>query len=219
MKKVIAILAALALLAGCVALADAAQVGPASDVNMETYGTEDCTVHVAIDASAIEADGDELTYLVYGMDTYTAEAIRGLQAGDGLYINGEQMTVETVEESENGFDVNGGFIGEETEGEGATLVYVEGSTEVLCSTLYDGMLAYTLQGEVTYPFADEVTVTTYKWEEDGDFAGNYDVQTLPAAEVKAYLGTTGVSYDYSNTTLTLKDGKVTEIKVEWAPNV
>ena len=221
MKKLIALLTALTLLVGCCALAfaESSEVCPTYSVNMETYGETDSTVYASIDP---QRTGDDLclVYGIYGTDLYAKEDILALKEGDTLLVNDESMTVKTVEATENGVEINGGFFNEDESG--ATLLYLQEDPEHLCSVMYDDLMSRTLVGEAAMAMADEVTVKTFRMGEDGDFHDEYDETAMPAAQVKDYLTTlqeNGMSFTPDTCTVTLKDGKVTLITVDWAPNV
>ena len=226
MKKLIAMILTLMLAVTfcAMACAGAEELYPTYSVDMEAYGTADSTVMAKIDPARIEAD-NLLVYSVYGNDLYKAEDILALKPGDQIFINNEHMTVETVEKTENGVELNGGFISEETEGEGATLVYDENDPAFMVSTLYDGDVNITMVGEAMYPMADTVHLKTFRMDETGEYNGEYNEADVAAADMQSYLTELSgrepemVPFVAPNCTVRLENGKVVEIVVEWSPSV
>lgn len=226
MKKMIAILLTLIMGLGCAAsLAETKELYPFHRLDTSTYGNTDSVVHATINPAAIEED-QLLVFDVYDYDTYAVTDILSLQPGDRIFANELLQTVNTVEKVEGGFEINGGFFNEEEEG--ITLVYDPENPEQLYSMLYDGMLSATMLGQAAYPFADQVTVVTFRWDEDGDFSGQYDTVTLAADEAATYLlkltepaepDGYGFAFNQNETTVTLEDGKVTRIFSDWSPSV
>lgn len=221
MKRFLAMMTALVMLTCCCAMAcaDSKMLYPTHELNMETYGKEDYTAHVTFDPADIDSN-NAMTYKLYDADIYSVEDVKALQPGDVILVNGGKMTVKTVEEANGGFEINGGFFSDS--GEGASLVYVDGDPDHLHSGIYNDDEYRTPMGQVTFALADQVTVRTFEMTEDLDYTGEYDVVTLPAAEVKDYLQSIveqGVEFYQSNTTLTLLNGKIAEIQMDWAPNI
>ena len=220
MKKFFAILTALMLaVTGCVlASAEGKTLSPAYDVDMETYGDEGGAVHVSLDPVQVDETGC-LIYSVYALDMYYKEDIEALQPGDKLFANDEELTVNTVEKTEYGYEINGGY--DETE-EGVSLRYVDEDPETLYSMMLDDVASRTLVGQAAYPLADKVTVRTYKMGDDGDYHDEYDEAELDKADVADYLKAKeaeGILFSSpDNTVLMLVNGQVTDITVEWGPN-
>ena len=226
MKKVLSLLLTLVLLLACTSVsAEDAALYPIHLLDMATYGETDSSVHASFDPADIDEEYNLLVYDIYDYDIYTTEDIRALKEGDTVYANGELLTVRTVDESEYGFDINGGFFSDEEDG--ISLVFTGDDHGQLWSVMWDDFRSMEMAGQAEYRFADEVTVSTFSWTEDYDFAGDYDTLILKADEVKAYLMSLAYPEDedtyayffcFDNTTVTLKDGFITEIHVEWTPN-
>ena len=203
----------------CTAAAETVCVEPFHELNMETYGTEDCTVSASFSSSDID-ENNVLCYSVYSADLYDADKVLALKPGDVLFVNNEELTVKTVGIAEGGVDINGGFFNESGE-EGATLCYVDGDPDHMYSLQYDDQKAMTMLGQAADLLADQVTVRSYHLNADLDFDGEYDEVTLPAAEVKAYLAKLEegmIVFGFSGTKLTMVNGRITEIFVDWTPN-
>lgn len=222
MKRIIAfVMAAMMLMTCAFACAEGNTLYPVHKLDMETYGLEDSTVNAEFNAANI--DGNLLIYNVYALDLYPETDIKALQPGDAIFAYGEEIPVKKVEAVDGGYDINSGFFEEDN---GASLMFDADDPTMLVAYGYDGFCSYTMLGQAANEFADEVTIKTYKMAEDGDYNGEYNEVTLPAAEVKAYLekitadgeeGYPEVSIFCDSCTVTMKDGKVSQITVEWTP--
>lgn len=215
------ILAAAMLLTGAFAMAEGKTVNPTHTINMADYGKSDSTVDVYFEADNME--GTKLVYDVYEKDLYNVDDIKVLQPGDKLVANGETVTVKEVKQDGDGFEINGGF-----DNQGVSL-WLDDNTHMLVSVQYSDAEAKTNLGTAKVELADMVHIKTFKMGEDGNFHDEYDDVTLPKFEVKAYLQNLmnekpddpdfmPLAVGPENTTVTLKDGKVVEILVDYSPN-
>ena len=218
MKKLIASLLASMMVFGTTAsLAEGVTLYPEYDVSMETYGDTDITTSVSIDPSR-EMEEGYLVYGVYATDLYHGEQVEALQPGDKVFVNNEELTVETVGKVESGVEINGGFF----ESDGASLYYADGEGDWMYSAMYDDVHGQTLVGEASAPLADTVTVKLFRMGPDGEYTGEYDEAAVAKADVQSYLADAvarGFDFSPSNTSLTLENGQVPLIVLDWAPNV
>ena len=103
----------------------AQRVEPLPSTGIDTEHLADGTYAVSFSSADVIDDGGllELHFTVYDYDRYDAAQIAQLAAGDTLVVDGQDMTVETVEQTEYGIVVNGGL-----ENDGTELAKGEGDT-------------------------------------------------------------------------------------------
>lgn len=135
----------------------------------------------------------ELHFTAYEYALYDAAQISKLAAGDTLVVDGEDMTVESVEQSNGGVSVNGGL-----ENDGVDLAPGEGGTYYISQM--DDAKDYQSVGEATLPVNEEFVLTD---DSDPSNPG----QTLLAGDLFS-LEDDAQGFTPNNTTLTVKDGYV-----------
>lgn len=180
-------------------------------------GVQDATFPVSFCADDFEVDGDTavLSVVAYAEDIYDAVDITTLAPGDKLLVDGKEIEVTKVEESQEGILVNGGLGESET---GTTFVSNGGGTfRVL---LFDDHTTYTELGSLTLPVSKDCCMT-YEVLEDGADGGELQTITVSADELEAYLqelkenGTD--DFNKYNTTVEVADGKLVSICRRWIP--
>ena len=176
MNKMIVIIMILALAFSTCAFA--AEIQPATDVNMEeNFG--DRILHVGFKMDAVTED--KLVADVYEPQIYDIVDIEKLAVGDTIRYLGEDVTVESITDTTVGKEINGGF--------------EEGGIILLTAEDTNGFIAYDLDNPVylmlgcaEFTFADEVTV--HHWIQNEDGGVNLEEQTtatIPANEVKDFF--------------------------------
>ena len=141
---------------------------------------------------------------IFSMDTYDASAIEALAAGDTVIVEGQNITVNTVELRDGDVLVNGG------PDEGCVFTIAEGGDTYRLDG-DDDRATYTERGMTTLPvdtlarFVDSSDITREPVTTEYD--GLYDA--IMNADIE--------SFDQFNTTLTVKDGKVVEIHRVFTP--
>ena len=223
MKKFLMLMIALVLV--CVSLAAFAEedktLYPEYSLNMETFDQSD---DFTVDASLSSASVTDKTVIldIYGDDMYDVEKLKALQAGDTILIDNEVMTVESLEwQSDDAvLLINGGNY--ET-GEGAELRFLDDSGDpdhMFCIGTSD-IISSTMLGQAEFLLGDEVTVTSFHWNEDGEPDRDPVVKVLTPAEVKDYIAqieeTEQIVFDHLTTTVRVVNQKVVEITTVWAP--
>lgn len=223
MKKIFALLMVLALL--CMSFAAFAEedktLYPEHDLDMATFDqSDDFMVDVSLSSAAVT--GQTIVLDIYGDDLYPVEALKALQAGDTILIDNEVMTIETLEWQDDDavLLINGGDF--ET-GEGAELRFLEESGDpdhLYCFGTND-IISSTMLGQAEFLLGDEITVTSFHWNEDGEPDEEPVVKTVKAAELKDYLAqieeTEQITFDHLTTTVRIVEQKVVEIVTVWAP--
>lgn len=216
MKKVLiaALAASMILLVGCGNNEEKTQGEIKTVVPMEAGFSIDnldsADFPAAFDASSLkDADGTlSLELEVYDEELFDAEDITTLAKGDKITADGQEYTVETVEESDTGLiSVNGGleqggidFATNDSEG---GVYYVEG---------LDDTHTYADLGKVTLTLADNFT-----------FMDNSDLdnpeQKYDADSFKKLLADDPNSYGFSqhNTKVTVEGGRITGIERNFRP--
>lgn len=223
MKKIFALLMALVLV--CMSLAALAEedktLYPEHGLNMETFDQGD---DFTVDASLSSAAVTEQTIIldIYDNDLYPVEKLKALQIGDTILIDNDVMTIETLEWQDDDavLVINGGNY--ET-GEGAELRFLEESGDpdhLVCFGTND-IISATMLGQAEFLLGDEITVTSFHWNENGEPDQEPVVKTVKAAELKDYLAqieeTEQIIFDYLTTTVRIVEQKVVEIVTKWAP--
>lgn len=219
MKKLISLMTVLCLLLGlgCCAEEDN-MLYPYFDVDMATFDLTDSTVHVTTDSDRID-ENLCISLDIYAPDLYDYADLIALKPGDRIFANNEEFTIATIEyDAEfNAFEINGGFI----DGDGVSLWAMSDNPTVYYSFMYDDSISYTLQGQAVLKLAENVIVSTYVMDEEGEPREENEVNTVRAEDLKDYilereLG--GIEFFYDITTVRVVKEEVTEITVNWAPN-
>lgn len=219
MKKLF-IAALLILVTLCAAASAEKELYPFHKLDMETYGEGTSTVSAEIHPDQIDEYGC-MTYEVYDIDLYKTEDILALEPGDVICVYNNMLKVEKVVRNGGEIYINAGFfLEEDEEGEqGATLLVLEEDPTVCVAVIYDDYHE-TMIGQASYLLANPVTVTSFHWGEDGDWDGGFDVAEVAPADLAGYISELEANYIFADagcTTLTLKDGRITEIRIEWHP--
>lgn len=221
MKKLYAAAAALLILVSFFAAASAQkELYPFHKLDMETYGEGTSVVSALIHPDQIDEYGC-MPYEIYDLDLYRVEDVLALENGDVICVYNDLMTVGKVARNDSEITINGGFFFEDGEGDeqGATLSMLEEDPTVCAAVFYE-YFSETMIGQAAFQLANPVTVTSYHWGEDGDWDGGYDVAEVAPADFAEYMSNleaNDIFADVLGTTLTLKDGMITEIRIEWHP--
>lgn len=190
------ILGASLLLAGCgstqnfepleneINLADLAQGGTAA---------------VSFTAEDIHTDGEETTIdlTVYNYELFDAVEVSKLAKGDTITADGNKIKVETVEENDGVFTINGG-----TENGGLYLRGGEGGTYYEVG-LYNEKFFHEA-GTITVPVSANVVIT------DASDLLDSVIPRYTLADLAA-LAADGIGFNPQNTTVTITNGEITEI--------
>ena len=124
----------------------------AAAVSMDNLN--DCSVAASFSNSDIyeDADGALVIHMtVYDYESFDAAAVSAMQAGDVLVIDGQEVTVSSVNKTDNRIDINGGVDGGGvslmTDGDGTYYETLGSSADVVYN--------YQAVGDVTLPVAQE----------------------------------------------------------------
>ena len=143
---------------------------------------------------------------VFTVDTYDRDAIEALREGDTVVVEGNAIAVKAVESREDDILVNGGLDGED--GCVFTLTEEMNAYRVLG---YDDMPTYTERGTTTLPVDASARFT-----DASDI--DSDPQTVEYGELyDAIMGASIDSFDQYNTTVTVENGRVVEIRRVYVP--
>lgn len=223
MKKVITMMLALVLVSMSFAVfaEEDKTLYPEHGLNMETFDqSEDFTVSASLSSASVT---DQTVILdIYDDDLYSVEALKALQLNDTILIDNEVVTVESLEwdDDQAALLINGGDY--ET-GEGIELCFLDDSGDsdhMFCVGTND-IISSTMLGQAEFLLGDEITVTSFHWNEDGEPDKEPVVKKVSPAELKAYLEqiekTELIDFDHLTTTVRIVDQKVVEIVTVWAP--
>ena len=211
MRKIFALVLSLLMLTASALAEDV--LYPQYDLDVETFDQEEKVTFNAGFTSGDVLEGG-LVLNLYGRDRYTVEEVQALQVGDKIFANNEEITIETLTDEEGDLLINGGF------------GYVSGATLWLMpdnwyySAQYDGNVSATLRGQAMYLLADQVTLSHFVWDEEGNPAEDPCVVTLTPEELAIYLQEledSGFYFSFINTYVTLENQVITEIDVLWTP--
>ena len=163
-----------------------------------------------VSADITNVSDDSVTLTVYGYDAYEPDDLAGLKAGDVIRAHNEQtgeledVTIDSIEQDEYGdYAINGGL-----ENGGIDLLKDRG---VFRTRSLDDYPVYYKVGEVTLPFAEDVTLE--------------DSSASPTASVQQSTGKADVARDIAdsdnwtvyNTSVFVQDGQVFDIQRVWVP--
>lgn len=162
----------------------------------------------AVGFTAKDFSEDNCLYVkIYDTQVYSKDDIDALAVGDTIYYNEKNVTVESIN-TEDGVEINGGF-----EHGGITLRTEDGN---YIAINYE-MPAYVQAGALEMAFADEVTFSTWKENENGSVSDEKNVVVVPAAEIKDKLCAYADEYTPDATVMEVADGKIAAITVNYTP--
>ena len=208
MKKVLAFLILGALLCST---AFAATIQMQHDLDLNNLTDRTMQVGFTID----QVTDSDITVTAYEDVIYDPVAIAQLQVGDTLETADGDITVESIETDDYGsIHINGG---QDIDG-GVTLFTMDNVNGYMQADFEYTAIAD--RGEVTIPFADQVTVNVYKMNDDLSVAGEgYDTVTIAAGDVRAEIleiaEKLGDDFYPYQTTLRIENGAAVEITVDY----
>ncbi len=196
--------------------APSADEGVAAKRGEEPITLEPIVNHLSVDGSMdatfsakftpaedMTKDGDTymLSFTGYYAEKYEEAFVPMLKAGDTIVIGGESILIDSIEDSNGIYMINGGL----DEG-GYDLIVDEDGT--YRERGYDDIRTYGEIGKATLPIADDCVIT------DNADLDNPD-RKLTLEELAA--DDTAYGFNERNTMLTVEDGKITEIARSYTP--
>lgn len=166
---------------------------------------QDATVSASFDASGVQKadDGTSLTVTVYDYELFDMVDMAQLKAGDTIVIDGEEVTVNSVEQSDSGFlSINGGV-------EMGGYDFTTNENGVYYIVGPDDIKDYQPLGTVTLPVDENCTCV-----DDSDLENPGKEFTLEDIDA---LTENGYSFSPANTSVTVAGGKITEIHRSFMP--
>ena len=166
----------------------------------------------AANITNVDAKKRQMDMTVYAYDTYRAEDIDGLEAGEAIRIHpdgaveAQDLTVESIERNEETgiVSINGGI-----EQGGVDLWR---SNDIYRTVTYDDYPVYYMMGELVLPVDDSVTLSDSSASVDA-----VPVETNGAIEVGKTVSEDKDDWTPYNTTVFTKDGVVSNILRIWVP--
>ena len=207
MKKLVASVAAAALTLSA-ASALAVTVKPIREIDLDDL--TDCELQIS--AEAEDVTSDSIYAKVYETLVYDGAEIRGLRTGDKIEGR-ETVEIEKIKKKdEDEILINGGFTKD-----GITLWENEDGTYTPIED--DDADGAVMIGEAQLTLADQVEVSVWQYDDNGGISDEMLTQTVDAEDVyDALFGNDNVSsLSRYNTTVTLENGVVTEIIVQYTP--
>ncbi len=181
--------------------AAAAKVEPLVN-NLAIDGSQDdVTFAAAFSASTITKEGDtySIGYTAYALQLFDGADVTALKAGDTIVLEYKDVVIDTIEENNGIYKINGGFdeggydLSPSTENEGC---YYESTT--------DDYGVYEELGSAELPVSADCVI---KDSSDGT------EKQLTMDDVASDTG----SFDQFNTTITVSGGEITEITRSYRP--
>ena len=142
---------------------------------------------------------------IYGMDLYDAADLESLAAGDTVIVEGRTVAVTSVENRGDDILVNGGL-----------------DTADGCQFTRNDDGRYRVNGLNDLPTYTELGVTSLVVDESAVFTDSADIESDPVTVqydgiIDAIQGATFSDFSASNTTVTIKSGKVVRIDRTYVP--
>ena len=142
---------------------------------------------------------------IYGMDLYAAADLENLTAGDTVLVEGRTVAVTSVENRGDDILVNGGL-----------------DTADGCQFTRNDDGRYRVNGLNDLPTYTELGVTSLVVDESAVFTDSADIESDPVTVqydgiIDAIQGATFSDFSASNTTVTIKSGKVVRIDRTYVP--
>ena len=214
MKRIVIAVLAICLLALCACGgADKPQNTQAPEGNLRVEplpssldidNLNDATVSVSFDANSLGTDGGKMTLKirVYDYELFDTVDVSQLKKGDTIVVNGKEIVVENIDDS-NGVAINGG-----EEMGGVTLIGEDGGT--LRQELMDDAKMYYEVGKLTLPVSEDCVLTDSSDLEAPE-------KTVTAAELEAFIADDTLTFNPQNTQAVIQDGSITAISRVYTP--
>lgn len=182
----------------------AQRIEPLPSTEIDTENLADGIYAVSFSSSDVIDNAGllELHFTVYDYARYDAAQISQLAKGDTLVVDGEEIVVENVKQTDFGISVNGGL-----ENGGTDLSADDGGTYYISQM--DDAKDYQAVGEVTLPVNEEFVLT-----DDSDPAN--PGQTLLAGDLFS-LEDDAKGFTANNTTLTVAGGYIVSAQRVYIP--
>ena len=200
MKKLICLLLTIALCAAC---AFAAEISPVSQYTFED-GISDGTYRVSF---LMEDIGEEaVLFSIYEPLYYSAESVNALAVGDTVFYGDTEVTVESVEFSEETVYINAGS----EENVSITLLALDDESYV---AIEDETEVYVLWGEAEVSIADQVSVFVNAGAGEAD---EYTETIAEKANLAASLSDLEAENEFESTVdIVIEEGVVTAIYINY----
>lgn len=179
--------------------ADETEVTPLA-TTIDTTALADGTYAVSFVATDASTDNGtiQLNVTVYDYEHFSADAVENLKSGDTLVLNGESITINTIENNgDNIISINGGLeqdgcdLGKDDDGNYSELLMDIGRN-------------YTAVGQVTLPLSKDFVFT------DDKDPQNQNIQ-YSAEELVTLLGNDNQYFDALTTSVTVENGVITAL--------
>lgn len=209
MKKGLAFLAFLLLLAGCTEKKNTTlcqRITPLSS-GISVDSLRDCTIAAGFSVSDFEWNGGNLTMTVYSDYRYDAVDVARLHVGDTIvYENDKPLLVDSIERRDRFVIINGGI-----EMGGAELTASNGGT--YRATTFDDHSVYRELGKRSVRLADDFVII------DCGENPTDPSDTISSAQKRYLSRLKDYKREFSplNTRVRIEDGKVKEINRHWIP--
>lgn len=166
---------------------------------------QNCTIPASFTVDDFRWMGGNLRMVVYNMDLYDPEAVLGMKVGDTLIYQSRPIPVTSIEEVGGGIYVNGGL---EEGGQWLS----RNKDGFFVARIWNDHAVYSELGKT-----EEALESGFLLIDCGvNPTDPIDTVKLPKQYVESLSEDRSV-FNYLNTTVTLKDGMITEIKRSWMP--
>ena len=181
-----------------------------ADVNMPD-GTYSAAFKPSKDLKKTET-GYTLATEFFNYDSYEAQDILGLKAGDTIQVQGKKIIVQTIKQEKTNGKVDGVYVNGEIE-QGGTFFYLENNGYFRTMIFDDYPLYYSI-GEAVLPISRDVQIVDHANDSGADGAGvisGYD-KLESSLSNDDYVG-----FTEDNTQVTICGGEIVKIAREWTP--
>lgn len=152
------------------------------------------------------AGAGTLTATLYTMDLYAAADIEALHPGSSIVVAGRTVNISSIVKVGSGYDINGGI-----SMDGVSLIPYDSATYRV--SLWDDYPTFTSVGTFTLAVSPNVTL-----KDSADYNTLPDGVTVSAAGLAGYLASCEYSsFNVEATTVTVKNGQVTEVVRAFMP--
>lgn len=215
MKKILCMMLACVMICLTIGFAMADRVEPSRIRELVDVETSDLYMQAQFDPKTAFDNSGRMTVTLLDDELYATIEVKALKPGDTIEIYGEDHIVTKTETNSDGYFVV--F----TEDSDSGFEFFDYNEDIMYTSDCD-IPSKAVVGVYTFPLAEQVKITAWYLTENGEQSQDLKTDVLNAADVQAFLLARSDESrdDYLNcmgnhTTITVTNGRVTEIIIEW----